>query len=292
MVERYLVANGSVHDSASWDGGSLPSASDDCHANGFTGNISADFTVGSLRTDAGVTASSGGVFEINASSGDIVLTCDLIGGIGNVVQCNPHAHTLTINGDITGGTGSSRGLWWRSGAGSLVVNGNITGGSGNTTQAIEVATTLASVLIDGNVSGGTQVSTYGLKLVTVTDSVTITGNVTGGTNQLSSYGLLLTAVSGADVDVLGNAVAGTTRYAAAIRNEGTKICTVGGLVYTQDASNSSAVNPPLDGRCFRIAEGGTITMRDSTGSDVVFTAGGGGTPTTFHPLKSRALGPG
>jgi len=275
MAERYAVGNGDWSDTGTWNGGTLPGASDTVHCNNFTVAIDQDITVTEITTSAGSTAVSGGGCTLSGS-GDRAINAILRGGVGNVVRVTGWSSggTLTITGDVFGGSGSSRAIWGTGGVYNLVITGDITGGTGNTTPAVEITSGITSLVVNGDVFGGSDPISYGIKVGT--DSVTINGDVTGGGSQSGSQGMILTQVSGTTCVVTGSAIAGTSRYTAAIRNEGNTTCVVGHIVYSQDASNAAAVNPPLDGRCFRIAAGGTITMRDSDGIDQTFTSGGGG----------------
>lgn len=73
MALRYLIASGSVADPTKWDGGvSVPGSGDDCYANGFTGTISANFTVNSLNTTASGPAAAGGGFTCTTA---VTITC-------------------------------------------------------------------------------------------------------------------------------------------------------------------------------------------------------------------------
>lgn len=62
MAVRWLIATGVTSDPANWNGGTLPTASDTCHANGFTGTIDANLTVLGLYTTVGGGAVAGGGF--------------------------------------------------------------------------------------------------------------------------------------------------------------------------------------------------------------------------------------
>lgn len=73
MALRYLIGTGNVADPTKWDGGvSVPSVGDDCYANGFTGTITANFTVNSLNTTASGPAAAGGGFT---TSSVVTITC-------------------------------------------------------------------------------------------------------------------------------------------------------------------------------------------------------------------------
>ena len=67
MAERYAVATGNWSNTATWDGGTLPTAADDVHSNNYTVTIDQDITVVSLKAIAGSTAVAGGYFTTSGS---------------------------------------------------------------------------------------------------------------------------------------------------------------------------------------------------------------------------------
>ena len=81
MALRYAVATGNWSNTATWDGGTLPTASDDVFSNGFTVTIDGTRTVLSIRNTLNASAPTiavGGQF-IFANGGN--LTCTATQGI-------------------------------------------------------------------------------------------------------------------------------------------------------------------------------------------------------------------
>lgn len=135
MSDRWLIASGNVADPTKWDGGvSVPDPTDDCHANGFTGTISADWTVNSISNRVGASWSADGTFTVSANqTGSTTVTCDVLGG---TVTC------------YTGVQGS-------------VLVGNI---YGSNTTGIYTAVVSAGGIIIGNIYKGTTTNAHGAYL--------------------------------------------------------------------------------------------------------------------------------
>jgi hypothetical protein len=101
MAVRYAVANGNWSNTATWDGGTLPTSDDDVFANNFTVTIDQDVTVLSIRntsnTSPAVTA--GGSFNLLSN---ITITCTGIGirnGLGTCINFQTGG-TSYINSNI------------------------------------------------------------------------------------------------------------------------------------------------------------------------------------------------
>ena len=171
MATRYAVATGNWSNTATWDGGTLPTAADDVHANNKTITLDQNIDVLSLRTTAGGAAVAGGNFN-TPTSGTRTIDANIIAGSSSVVQilgtCN-----CTITGNVTGSATTSN------------------------TSAVYIARTGASYLladlpvatIIGNVIGGSTATAEGVRLNGGT--LTITGSLTGGTAGNGCRGLTL-----------------------------------------------------------------------------------------------------
>jgi hypothetical protein len=130
MANRYAVASGNWSDTATWDGGTLPTAGDVVRPNGFTVTIDVDVTVDELTNNASAPAVAGGLFVLNAGvtlNADITLRQSAPTGMFSVAY---GSGTSIINGDIKAlavQTFSGRvvNIAGQSG-GILIVNGSIT----------------------------------------------------------------------------------------------------------------------------------------------------------------------
>lgn len=240
MAERYAVQTGNWSDTATWNGGTLPTSSDDVYANGFTVTIDQDITVLSLRTGAGTTAVAGGGFTfstvrtINAdirAGTSICLTCTL----GTVTNIN------TINGNIFGGTGGSGNPGFRQqGSSTTNVIGNVTGGTGGNTNYGIWNSGSGVVNITGAVTGGGGANNYGAYNQGASGIINIVGDVTGGTNA-TAYGVFNN--QGSTIDITGNATSATAR---ALFNNGTGSINLTGNV-TASATASGLSNGNANG---------------------------------------------
>ena len=166
MAERWAVATGSWSDTATWNGGTLPGASDDVHANGFTVTINQDVTVLSLRTTAGTTPVAGGGFT---TSGTCEVNAESIAGTS---QCLAVNNGGIQNGNSTGGSASNAyGSYVQNGG---IQNGNSTGGSASHAYGSYVQN---GGIQNGNSTGGSAINAHG----SVVNSGGIqNGNSTGG----------------------------------------------------------------------------------------------------------------
>ena len=166
MAERWAVATGNWSSAATWNGGTLPDASDDVHANGFTITIDQDVTVLSLRTTAGTTPVAGGGFT---TSGSRTVNADSVAGTTTCLTVNAGG---VQNGNSTGGSASgAHGSYIQIGG---IQNGNSTGGSasgayGSYIQIVGIQ--------NGNSTGGSASGAYGSS---VQNGGIQNGNSTGG----------------------------------------------------------------------------------------------------------------
>jgi hypothetical protein len=176
MADRYAVANGNWSDTATWDGGTLPGASDDVYADGYTVTIDQDVTVLSIRTSQRSGGTNGGSFSVSATG--LTITADLHRGTNVSCLVFSGIGILNIVGSTqTAGTGSDRYFLQVTGGGAVDWVGNITGSGANRRHGV-------------NLGSGT---------------LTVTGTVTGGewTNAAGVY------LSGGTLTIIGDVVAAT-----------------------------------------------------------------------------------
>lgn len=158
MAIRYAVATGNWSNTATWDGGTLPTSADDVYANNRTVTIDQNVTVLTLRTTAGGVAVAGGKFTMPS---------------GN-------AFNVTATNGFIAGSGSALEIL---GTGTRIITGNSTGSSTtatvNTIYVQNVSGNIPVVTINGNLFGGSQSSATALYIWG--GYVTVNGSVTGGT---------------------------------------------------------------------------------------------------------------
>jgi hypothetical protein len=305
MALRYAVASGNWSNTAIWNGGTLPTASDDVYSNTFTVTIDQDITVLSLRNSAGAPALAGGVFQtlvagytINATGAGIVCGAITTGTVSlnasgahttivGLVTGGPTASMYAINIPVTsantnltvvgnvlsGASGSSYGINNGSGNNVITINGNVTGTVGIAVRNTIVNTT---VNITGNVIGG-GVGAFGVQVVG-TSAVHITGNVTGGTaNGVSA------AVATSPITCIGTITAGVS---AAISSLGT-------VTLSSPCINSATANAvtSLSTRFFAASDI-TWTFKDEFGANKILHSAGValGNPATANVRSGTAYG--
>jgi hypothetical protein len=130
----------------------------------------------------GIRFTGGGAFTntfcINKSStGTITITGDLVGGTGGTT---PHAFNSTAGNTIVIGNvfGSSTGFGISQTAGNVTVTGNVTGGTATSVHGISLTGAASQFTINGDVRGGSGSSAHGINFGGTLG--TVNGNVTGG----------------------------------------------------------------------------------------------------------------
>ena len=230
---------------STWTGGVVPGNGDTACLNGFVvvmniATIPASGTLAQLDGSNGSGGSTVGRLTIDlATLGNAVINATQIlaynpgsSGFLGVSGAAP-SNTLTINGNVTGGSGSNAFGIYNTSTGSVTVTGNVTGGSGTSANAI-YNTSTGSVTVTGNVTAGSVSNAFGLRNNS-TGTVTITGNVTGGSGS-ATYGIYNTSTG--SVTVTGNVTGGSGTIAYGIYNVSTGLATVnsGNLINTTQCS--------------------------------------------------------
>ena len=147
MALRYAVATGNWSDTATWNGGTLPTSADDVYANNFTVTVDQNVTVLSLRNTAGAPAVAGGRFLL---TNGITVNANGTGLVANnsvLIEFNlASPNTATLNYtllNITVSNNANSGAILLSGTGTLNCNGNFQ------LNAYLVVTTIFRVTADG-----------------------------------------------------------------------------------------------------------------------------------------------
>lgn len=221
MANRWAVANGNWSATATWNGGTLPTAADDVFANNFTVTVDQNVTALSLRTEAAAGINAGGGFTL---AGSFNITADLYAGTSSCVTFSANSPNVTaITGNLFGGTssGNNTRAFNHTGTGTSTINGNLTGSTSTGGAVGKVAARIAA-------SG----------------SMFINGNITGGGGTSSNAGLLVEAGS---VEVTGNASATTavaiTTTGGSLNITGNLNCsTLAGAVVISAASSNVTIN--------------------------------------------------
>ena len=128
MAVRYAVATGNWSNTATWDGGTLPTSADDVYSNGFTVTIDQDVAVLSIRNTAQSPAVAGGRFDLN--DGLTVTTGAngfIVGGVTLLTYASTLGQESTLIGKVNQSTvtlGTNVGVVF-SGAGTLNIIGDL-----------------------------------------------------------------------------------------------------------------------------------------------------------------------
>ena len=182
--------------------------------------ITISATSGNVILVLGGSVTAGGSFIPILHSGncDFNLTGGTFtGGTGGGIYCinKTSSGTITINGNLIGGSSNNTVSGFVSNNGNSIINGNIIGGSTSGGNGFGASQSAGTLVITGNITGGTVGSTnYGLSFSGT--SLTVNGNITGGTT--SSGVLTSSSVNNITGDVTGGTVAAIASTSANIIN--------------------------------------------------------------------------
>lgn len=303
MAERYAVTTG-LWEAATFNGGTLPGVGDTVHPNGYTVTIDRDIAVGALSNRVGSVASAGGIFSLTSSS---TVTADIYGGtstclsisgntlatlVGNLYGSNTTgsayaAHsvvsgTLTIRGNITGGTVTSAMCLNITGSGNIIVEGNATGGmdAGGYNHGIRYAASAGTLTVYGNAIGapsGGATNTAGISNGSTTGAIYLRGNA------IADIGPGVSSSTASHVYVYGDAIGGTTYTVAGVWISGSST----GNIYVYGTARSSATG--LGPGAYNTSSGSACVLIQAAE-----TGAGGGWPVfgkvLFNDLSNIAFG--
>jgi hypothetical protein len=152
MAIRYAVATGNWSNTATWNGGTLPTSADDVFTNNFVVTINQDITVISLSNKATTGVNAGGSFRISNINVNIVATT-ITGGSALLLDFFNYTAILTITANtIT--SDSSTALSLNNMIGAVVtINANLVSNSINTTVLFSsIGIQPTSITINGNLT--------------------------------------------------------------------------------------------------------------------------------------------
>jgi hypothetical protein len=184
MANRYAVATGNWSDTATWDGGTLPTAGDVVRPNGFVVTIDVDVTVDELINNASAPAVAGGSFTL--SSAGITITAVSIYAAANgfnLINASYGGGTSTLIGNLGGSASfASEAVSVQGQAGGrLVIIGNLTGHGSGFSGIFN-----AAVALEGNGAGF---------ILEVTGTVQGSGGTYGcGLGVQSGYNVILNGI--------------------------------------------------------------------------------------------------
>jgi len=197
MALRYAVATGNWSNTATWDGGTLPTAADDVFSNNFTVTIDGTFTVLSIRntSNASPVIAAGGQFRY-ANGGNLTCTAAqaiFAGSTTSVLEMTlASPNTAIFNGSVLTLTNTNNyNAIKLSGTGTLTCTGNYTVDNGSATKQIIYVTAAGTLNVIGNLSS--TIASQAAPANTLRIDAIATVNVTGNIN--SSGGILNTTSS-------------------------------------------------------------------------------------------------
>ena len=245
MANRYAVANGDWSNTATWDGGTLPTSADDVYANNFNVNVNQNIDVISLRNTAGTGITAGGTFTFNtpdvtadisdtivmnptvttqfilitASSG--LVTINIPNGniastttsnnilINHTGNCNLILSCISIRNTLSGISTIGIRAYLKTSTGLFTLNGNVFGGnSTNTNNSVIRIQSASDNIINGDIVGGSGINignNYGVDISS--GNLTITGNLTGGTTGNAINQAVISSTNGT-INITGNLTGG------------------------------------------------------------------------------------
>jgi hypothetical protein len=269
MALRYAVATGNWSNTATWDGGTLPTAADDVFSNGFTVTINGTFTVLSIRNTlnaAAPTILAGGQF-IYANGGNLTCTAStgiIVGSTTPTLEMTlTSGNTGTFNGSVlTMANTNNFNAIRLSSSGTLNLNGNYNI-DGTANRAILLLTSTGTVNIVGDVSstitgGGTTINNI---LMTGAGTLNITGNVTASTNTERASSTINSNTG--TINITGNTTANITPA----------IYIIGAVNYTQIGNvNASTAQPAIYNQTTAATISITGIITANTGAPAIYAA--------------------
>lgn len=303
MATKYLQSDQSLSTATWYDaasGGSIttaPGDGDTIDLNGYVltmdqNRFPASGTLNLITT----TAKNGRMtLELNTVGDCSIHSASITGNVNNSAYClimvtgTGTSATLTINGNLTGGSVTASDALRINTSGNVTIIGNVSAGSGGSCKGIDTDryntltvngnvtggsnTNCYGMFIDnagttninGNVSGGTSASSLGIYHNDSSNTLTIVGNVTGGSGS-AAHGVYNRV--NANVNITGDVIGSATSSGNGINHYGSGILTIIGNVYGGGVANAYAVY---------VYKGSTVNI---TGDVIGGTNSGTGANTT------------
>ena len=290
MANRYAVASGNWSDTATWDGGTLPTAGDVVRPNGFTVTIDVDVTVDELTNDASAPAVAGGSF---VSTVNVVINANVKERTTTTLYNINGGSSVIVNGDCISNPGlvsNSRAVAINA-ALTLTVNGTVTGGGLSSTsqslfncQGVFVNAIDVIMIVNGTVNGGGQTSgptntNNGIYSNSQNTHITVTGTVNGSpTNTSIANTKAGIAVTSANSTIIINGIVTGKGSAAIYTTNATTFVYVDGTMnsdgirYSIQASNLILKDVAID-NTVRNQFAGTINLLIHSTGNVTSTQG-------------------
>ena len=271
MALRYAVATGNWSNTATWDGGTLPTAADDVFSNNFTVTIDGTFTVLSIRNTLNVAApiiAAGGQFRY-ANGGNLTCTAStgiIVGSTTPTLEMTlASPNTGTFNGSVlTLANTNNFNAIRHSSTGTLNLNGNYNIDAA-ANRAIILLTSTGTLNIVGDISStaagaGSAINNI---LMTGVGTLNITGNVTASTNNERASSPINS--NSGTINITGNTTANITPA----------IYIIGAVNYNQIGNvNASTAQPAIYNQTTAATISITGIITASTGAPAIYAAFG------------------
>ena len=271
MALRYAVATGNWSNTATWDGGTLPTAADDVFSNNFTVTIDGTFTVLSIRNTLNAalpTILAGGQFRF-ANGGNLTCTAAQAIFAGSTTPVLEMAlasgNAATFNGSVLTITSTTSYNAIRlSSSGILNCNGNYNI-DGTGARSILSVTSTGTLNIVGDISSTYTGSLGGVNTISMSTAgtINITGNITAPTSVERTSSTI--NVSSGSLNITGNTTANITPA----------VYMAGAVNYTQIGNvNASTVQPAIYNQTTAATISVTGIITASTGAPAIYAAFG------------------
>ncbi len=293
MADKYPLADGNWSNSANWNDGTKPVAGDNVYADGKIVTIDEDATCAKVSTETRSGGTAGGGFTLAAG---ITLTADVIAGTTPCVTRNAAGADSYVVGNVRGGSTSSYGVNNTS-TGTISITGDVRGGSGTISYGVNNTST-GTISITGDVRGGSSTSSFGIYNAS-TGTISITGDVSGGSST-NSFGIY--NASTGIISITGDVSAGTSEGSNGVysinlghvRLAGNQVCSVpGAAVGTQAVCVRKLAMSDGDNTTTAYAEAGDLlgTYSGETVSHYGSLVGPFGHPATADVRDGTVYGP-
>ena len=248
MANRYAVASGNWSNTATWDGGTLPTSADDVYSNNFNVNIDQNITVLSLRNTSATLIAQGGTFTFNTagitaniSNNIFMATSTVISFI--LVTATTGTVTLSIpNGNIVGVATSNATLLNHSGNCNLIITclslSGFTASQQFTITTYTIYKSSTSILtINGNILGKYSSGSVDSNFYFLNGTVNINGNITGGAGTASGS-IAVATYNSTQLTIVGTVTAGSGSGGNAIFSTSTGNINITGNILGSSAATA------------------------------------------------------
>jgi hypothetical protein len=271
MATRYAVATGNWSNTATWDGGTLPTTADDVFSNNFTVTIDGTFTVLSIRStsNASPVIAAGGQFRF-ANGGNLTCTASqaIYVGVASVPTLEmtlATGNSAIFNGNVLTITNISAAYIAirHSGSGILNLNGNYSMDATASSRSIVLVNSTGTLNIVGDISSTLTGANANSSTILMTSSgvLNITGNVTASTNSAFSSSPI--NISSGTINITGNTTANTV----------SAVYIPGAVNYTQIGNvNASTTQPAIFNNTISATISVTGIITAGTGAPAIYSS--------------------